>query len=329
MGSGALDGVENAAAEAVRLARTTSDRWAHAPGSREVQRSGFLGQRELTGDLFVPLWIAEVLRRSGRDPGPDLEKVVELRPDGDIRYYRDCPTLPWDADDAAAVLLAWGAGPGWSGVALARAVLLAALDVDGAVRTWVTDPDHPERRPVGPWLGPVCNGVAARALRAMAADAAFEPAVVQRTARWLAARAEPDGGFLGEHYPSRVLVTALVLEALADAETDDGAAASAVERAAAWLAREQRPDGAIGRSALETGAALLALHRAGPLDGELATAAAGFLVGSQRWDGTWPESDLYLCPHPRGAIRPFRCATLASAMAFSALSLITNPATCP
>ena len=319
----------DASAEAVRLARLTCDGWAHGTGSREVQRSGFLGRSELIGDLFVPLWIAEVLGRGGLDVTSARERVAQLRPDGDIHYYRDCSALPWDADDAAAVLLAFPGGSRWRGVARARAVLRAAVKGDGAVRTWVADPDRPDRRPAGPWLGPVCNGVSARALRAMVIDGDFESGITARTAIWLAARSEPDGGYLGTHYPTRVLTTALVLEALAGTGGGGDPVRDAAERAATWLRGEQRRDGAIGRSALETGAAVLSLAAAGQLDDDAPVAAAGDQVGSPRGDRPWPEADVYLCPHPGGAIRPFRSGTLASALALSALLRITRPGSCP
>ncbi len=315
---------ERQIATAVALARRSADTWARDPRSLEIQRSGFLGHAELIGDLFVPLLVVEALHGAGIDGGETLDALVAERPQGDLRYYRDCSDLPWDCDDAAAVLIVHALTGGlrdWPGLEQARKVLAAARDAEGGFRTWIADPDRPDLPVVGPWLGPICSAVAARGLRAMAVDPGFGAVEVTGSATWLAARVQPDGGFLGAHYPSRVLATATVLESLVVAAGGREVAwAGTAEGAADWLAAQQGTDGAIGGSAHETAAALLALDRAGRLDPALARGAVAFLVGTQRWDGTWPETDVYLCPHPAGAIRPFRSVTLASAVVLEALT---------
>ncbi|MFT5679494.1 MAG: hypothetical protein ACI8RZ_000398 [Myxococcota bacterium] len=274
--------------------------------SWERQRSGFLGHVELIGDLFGPLLIAEAAAAAGLDAAPLLARVLASRVGEGIRYYRDCPELPHDADDAAALLIAARACPSAmipASLCLeAEAVLSEAVSEDGVVSTWIVR----GQGPAAGWLGSHCAGVAARVVLATSSVVG---------GRWLAGLAERDGGWIATHYPCRILTTGLVLRALAPLRADPGIAA-AHDAGADWLAAQQEADGTIGGTALSTAVAL----RAGVLSEQGTAEAAAALVLHQRWDGQWPQAPLFICPHPGDRMQPFASPALSTAIVLAALS---------
>jgi hypothetical protein len=291
--------------------RAVLDLSGRGEGAWERQRSGFLGHSELIGDLFGPLVVVEAAAAAGLDAGGLLERVLAGRAGEGIRYYRGCPELPHDADDAAAILLAARAVPS-VGIppslrAAAEAVLAEAVDAEGAVSTWIVRGQGPTD-----WLGPRCVGVAARVVLATGSA---------RSGRWLAGQAQADGGFTATHYPSRVIATALVLRALAPLRSDP-AIAAAHAAAAAWLEASRSPDGMLGDSALSTAAAL----RAGVLSASGTAEAVAALLVRQRWDGQWPEAPLFICPHPFERMRPFSSPMISTAVALAALAGVESQA---
>ena len=293
----------------------------------EIQRSGLLDRPLLHGDLFFPLIMVEAAARAGLHAAPALASIGLRRREIGLRYYRELPQMPLDADDASALLVATAACDvrDQHGLqAQARRVLAAALQADGSVHTWVELAGQPAPPPPDPWHGMGCAGVVARSLRALSLPALDTgPDLLRRCAGWLAAQAAPDGSYTGSYYPSRALTTALVLEGLAaakarDALDDEGS--TALQRAATWLSGQQLPTGVIGGGALDTASALLALDAAGSLPAALACAAAAFLVSSQQGDGLWPADDFVIAPRGDGQLGAAGSAPVTTLMALAGLA---------
>ncbi len=292
--------------------------------SWERQRAGVLGHRPLEGDLFVPLLLLEAMARAGIEVRGDISAQLEGRLGDGIRYYSSSHWMPHDADDAGAVLACWQLAGLDQGeleplAEEARAVLGAARQPDGAIRTWVELPGTKADPPADQWFGPICCGVAARALRGATLTRAWELAALAESAAWLGGLADEDGGFTSSYYPSRTVSTALVVEALATPGTTEALAPDALREAVAWLRRQQRPDGSWEGGVEATAAAVMALDMAGSLTPALAADAAAWLVTAQREDGSWRGGDFMLCPQGDGELGPFGDRGLASAMAAAAL----------
>jgi hypothetical protein len=295
----------------------------------EFQCGEVFGQGAPVGDLFTPLVILEAMAAAGEDIRQPLSAAFARRRGIGIRYYRNAPRMPLDADSAAAVINAASCAavvePEWNPILdEARAVLAAALQDDGALHTWVALPGVPQDYPLEQGLGFLCSGVAGRALDAILRDEKLARTLpVEAAIRWLIQRAEADGGFSAVHYPDRVVATSIVVMALVRAKGMgllSAAQREATERAIEWLSSQQRPSGRIGSGTLSTAYALWALSTAGRCSLSRVADAAAALVHAQRWDGGWPEEPYFLCPYPDGSMRPFGSASLTTAMARMALT---------
>ena len=167
-----------------------------ARATREIQRSGLLGEAELVGDLFGPLVVADALARAGEGASRLLLEILERRET--LTFYRGA-SMARDADDAAAMILVARAHAATHPlVEEARGVLALARHDDGRIDTWVDLPGVETAAPAASWIGKECAGVAGRALAAMAVDAErFDDAAVASSAAWLAGLAGHDGTFEG------------------------------------------------------------------------------------------------------------------------------------
>jgi len=290
----------------------------------EQQRAGVLGRAPLAGDLFVPLLMLEALAWAGFDHQQWVHELLSARLSQGLRYYRDCPWMPHDADDAAAVLLV---APEHQGLDTLRdeamEVLRIAQQPSGAIHTWVQLPGHQAEPSPDSWYGQICAGVAARALRAMlACPDEFSTEQLGATTTWLQGLAESDGGFEGVYYPCRVVCTGLVVMALAAVhalDRSDGPLSATLKSACHWLMAQQDLDGSWRGGVEATASAVLALEAANSLAPPSAADAAAWLARTQQWDGSWAGGEFMLCPQGDGELGPFGNRALASAMALAAL----------
>ena len=197
--------------------------------------------------------------------------MLSARDEDGLRYYRDCLEMPFDADVAAQVLLVAARlrEPGAIAERLlsqARHILAAASRPTGEVLTWVALPGEPPPRPFDDWPGWDCPAVTGRVLRArVEAEGAGSVPAWSRCAERLAQRADPDGGFSGAWYPSRIVTTALVVQGLAAAAKRNAPSVvcSALAEARQWLLQRVGSEGAESPTALETGHSVLALADSG------------------------------------------------------------------
>jgi squalene-hopene/tetraprenyl-beta-curcumene cyclase len=155
----------------------------------------------------------------------------------------------------------------------------------------------------GEVIDPPSADVTAHVVEMLAVEGLGGTAPARRGIAWLLANQEPDGSWFGRWGANYVYGTGAVVPALVAAGTDPGAAP--IRRAVDWLVAHQNLDGGWGEdlrsyvdkswagrgtsTASQTAWALLALLAAGERDGNAVTRGIGFLVGTQRADGTWDE----------------------------------------
>jgi squalene-hopene/tetraprenyl-beta-curcumene cyclase len=153
---------------------------------------------------------------------------------------------------------------------------------------------------------PPSADVTAHAVEMLAAEPGADPERLRRGIAWLRSEQEADGSWFGRWGANHVYGTGAAVPALvaAGTEPDD----PAIGRAVAWLESHQNDDGGWGEdlrsyddpstvgqgasTASQTAWALLALLAAGRRDTESVRRGVGFLVETQRPDGTWDE-DLF------------------------------------
>jgi squalene-hopene/tetraprenyl-beta-curcumene cyclase len=145
--------------------------------------------------------------------------------------------------------------------------------------------------------------VTAHALEMLAALARLDTPPARGGMRWLLAEQEADGSWFGRWgvnhcYGTGAAVPALIAAGVSPADR-------CIRRAVAWLHGHQNEDGGwgedprsyddpawVGRgesTASQTAWALLALHAAGEASAPAARRGVGWLVESQREDGSWDE----------------------------------------
>jgi squalene-hopene/tetraprenyl-beta-curcumene cyclase len=144
--------------------------------------------------------------------------------------------------------------------------------------------------------------VTAHAVEMLAGEGMARIPAARAATDWLLAHQEPDGSWFGRWGVNHVYGTAAVLPALVDGGLPQDH--PAIRRAVGWLHQHQNPDGGwgedcrsyddpawIGRgesTASQTAWALLALHAAGDRSPAVER-GVGWLVDTQRPDGTWDE----------------------------------------
>ncbi len=219
-----------------------------------------------------------------------------------------------DVDDTAEVLLALRRVAGLDASRHRRAVRRAVTWVEGMQSRgggWAAfDADNTSRLcaalpfcDFGEVTDPPSADVTAHAVEMLADEPGADPGRLREAVAWLRAEQEPGGSWFGRWGANHVYGTGAAVPALvaAGAGPDD----PGIARAVAWLERQQNDDGgwgedlrsydeplAVGRgtsTASQTAWALLALLAAGRRDGEPVRRGVGFLVDSQRPDGTWDE----------------------------------------
>jgi squalene-hopene/tetraprenyl-beta-curcumene cyclase len=145
--------------------------------------------------------------------------------------------------------------------------------------------------------------VTAHAIEMLAALGLADTLQAQRGVRWLLDRQEPGGSWFGRWGVNHVYGTGAAIPALVAAGIEP--AAESIRRAVVWLEAHQNDDGGwgedprsyddpawIGRgpsTASQTAWALIALHAAGESHGRAAERGIGWLIDTQREDGSWDE----------------------------------------
>jgi squalene-hopene/tetraprenyl-beta-curcumene cyclase len=145
--------------------------------------------------------------------------------------------------------------------------------------------------------------VTAHAIEMLAALHLASTPQAQRGVRWLLDRQEPGGSWFGRWGVNHVYGTGAAVPALI--ATGIEPAADCIRRAVAWLEAHQNDDGGWGEdprsyddpawighgpsTASQTAWALIALHAAGEARGPVAQRGIGWLIDTQREDGTWDE----------------------------------------
>jgi len=212
-----------------------------------------------------------------------------------------------DVDDTAEVLLALE-GAAVSRDAIARGIswLEGMQSDDGGWASFDVNNTQQLCRELpfcdfGELIDPPSADVTAHVVEALARLGGSR-ARVGRGVRWLLEAQEADGSWFGRWGANYVYGTGAVLPALVAAGEDPRDAA--IQRAVAWLGRHQNDDGGWGEdlrsytdeasrgvgpsTASQTAWALLALLAAGERT-SVTDAGVGFLVDTQRDDGTWNE----------------------------------------
>jgi squalene-hopene/tetraprenyl-beta-curcumene cyclase len=222
-----------------------------------------------------------------------------------------------DVDDTAEVVLALRRVAGLDAARCRRAVGRAVTWVEGMQSRgggWAAfDADNTSRLcaalpfcDFGEVTDPPSADVTAHAVEMLAAEPDADPGRLREAVAWLRAEQEPEGSWFGRWGANHVYGTGAAVPALAAVGV--GPDDPSVARAVTWLERHQNDDGgwgedlrsyddpeATGRgtsTASQTAWALLALLAAGGRDREPVRRGIGFLVDTQRPDGTWDE-DLF------------------------------------
>ena len=245
-----------------------------------------------------------------------LDEEVRVRGDWSVRRPRLEPggwsfefendNYP-DVDDTAEVLLALE-GAAISRDAIARGIgwLEGMQSDDGGWASFDVNNTQQLCRELpfcdfGELIDPPSADVTAHVVEALARLGGSR-ARVGRGVRWLLDAQEADGSWFGRWGANYVYGTGAVLPALVAAGVDP--ADAAIQRAVAWLGHHQNDDGGWGEdlrsytdeasrgvgpsTASQTAWALLALLAAGERT-SVTDAGVGFLVDTQRDDGTWNE----------------------------------------
>jgi hypothetical protein len=325
----AAEGFSDRITEAQARARQALELHNRCRSSWEVQRSGFLGRDLLLGDLFLPLVVLDAAGQGGLDVVPALTELLASRRDDGLRYYRDCPEMPFDADVGAAVLLAARRVAPTTTLpqallGQARTIVRAAINHQGDIATWVSLSGEPESVRYDNWPGQKCAAVAARVVQALCEyPCLVSLEQLSHCAETMADQVDDDGGFTGIFYPSRVVTTALTLRALQllPPTLQERPRLNQVRQGCRrWLLAQQRPDGSLGAHELDSAHALMVLaHEPAPPVAELTEGVAA-LVQRQKCDGTWAGADFFLCPHSTNGMSPVGNRTLTTAMALNAIA---------
>ncbi len=219
-----------------------------------------------------------------------------------------------DVDDTAEVVLALrrvvGLDTGRCQQAVGRAVTWvegmqsrgggwAAFDADNTSRLCAALPFCD----FGEVTDPPSADVTAHAVEMLADEPAAHPGRLREAVAWLRAEQAPGGSWFGRWGANHVYGTGATVPALVAAGV--GPHDPSIVRAVTWLERHQNDDGGWGEdlrsyddpgavgagrsTASQTAWALLALLAAGRGDSALVRRGIGFLVDTQRPDGTWDE----------------------------------------
>jgi squalene-hopene/tetraprenyl-beta-curcumene cyclase len=260
-----------------------------------AQAGGWLLDQEVTvaGDWAVQRpdlppggWAFEFANVNYPDVDDTAEVVMALR--------RAATADPADAPVARAIR--------WTEGMQSRDGGWAAFDVDNTSTLCAELPFCD----FGEVTDPPSADVTAHAVEMLAAEPGADPERLRRGIAWLRSEQEADGSWFGRWGANHVYGTGAAVPALvaAGTEPDD----PAIGRAVAWLESHQNDDGGWGEdlrsyddpstvgqgasTASQTAWALLALLAAGRRDTESVRRGVGFLVETQRPDGTWDE-DLF------------------------------------
>lgn len=291
----------------------------------EVQRWGFLGQKNHIGNLFTPLLICESLLDAGQDISQSFETLLAYRSDIGWHYYTDCDDIPPDSDDLGQLLHIAGRLipiPERELFKLPLQLLRENFEPSGFCPTWLCDNQRFKREAVNKvWFGNECLAVMANLYYGLAV---YEPQTyhddIYRGIEYLIARFDPSiCGWKGTHYKSHLYTLYLVLRLLHY---------MSIEFIQAHLIRQhllnqQRLNGSWNDSPQDTAFALLALfcttqEKLQP-DSDRLKSGLIYLTDTQLYDGSWRGEDLFVCPGQAGRYDFFNHAKITTSFCLRAL----------
>ncbi len=252
-----------------------------------------------------------LLKNEIRVPGDWQVKRPNLAPGGWAFEFANV-NYP-DIDDTAEVVLALELANADSFTKIESVIqrgvewTIGMQSLDGGWGAFDADNDREIARRLpfcdfGEVIDPSSADVTAHALEMLAAAGRTDEPPARRGIEWLRRNQEPDGSWFGRWGSNHVYGTGVVVTALIAAQIppDD----PAIRRAVDWLQRRQNADGGWGEdlrsyrerlwvgkgesTASQTAWAILALLAAGERGASVAN-GIGFLIDTQRPDGTWDE----------------------------------------
>ena len=252
-----------------------------------------------------------LLKNEIRVPGDWQVKRPNLAPGGWAFEFANV-NYP-DIDDTAEVVLALELANADSFTKIESVIqrgvewTIGMQSLDGGWGAFDADNDREIARRLpfcdfGEVIDPSSADVTAHALEMLAAAGRTDEPPARRGIEWLRRNQEPDGSWFGRWGSNHVYGTGAVVTALIAAQIppDD----PAIRRAVDWLQRHQNADGGWGEdlrsyrerlwvgkgesTASQTAWAILALLAAGERGASVAN-GIGFLIDTQRPDGTWDE----------------------------------------
>lgn len=272
--------------------------------SWEVQRRGMLGEPELTGRVFAPGLIVEILSEHRRDMSGHVARFFAELQANDFRYFPH-PAVPPDADDLglALRLLCCSPTPDEHRRLLERplAWLRANVAEDGRLPCWFTREVEPltGERDTILW-GSRCLTVEANLLRGLVAQCLnSDRALITRAAagwlaRWLAEGLGGNSLYVGAY---ALHATAEWLAQLANC-TPALVAPERVAEARAQLARRLEAEAAQAHTAQDSALCLLTCLRDPLAQTSFDKLRVELLLHTQRYDGGWDAEPLYVTPGP-------------------------------
>jgi squalene-hopene/tetraprenyl-beta-curcumene cyclase len=249
-----------------------------------------------------------VLDEEIRGPGDWQVRRPDLAPGG-WAFEFDNDVYP-DTDDTAEVVLALRRAGPTDQAAIDRGLrwLAGMQSKDGGWGAFDADNTRTlvNKLPFcdfGAVIDPPSADVTAHIVEAFAAEGQADSPVVRRGVVWLLRAQEADGSWFGRWGANYIYGTGAVVPALIAAGVKPSK--PAIRRAVAWLESHQNSDGGWGEdlrsyddpalagrgesTASQTAWALLALIAAGEQDSDAAGRGIGWLVRTQRADGSWDE----------------------------------------
>lgn len=296
--------------------------------SWEIHRWGLLGRDHLAGNLYQLPLIGEILHEVGEEVTPIWHALIENRSEDGWHYYPHEPLIPPDADDlgqvlqfAAALGLESGEREKWLRGPIFN--LLANIEPDGRVHTWLADGDRYRHEELI-WPGDECEAVMGNAYYGLwLIDGERHAALFDQGARFLLKRFQAPFGWESFYYTPvyNAFVITRFLAAWGDA-TLDVRLKSEIEACLAEVTRYwrglQRLDGGWG-TPQQTAIALDLLMMRGALSATDVKRGCLYLADHQWPDGGWPAEKFFVCPGKHGEEAWLTTRLITSALCLRAL----------
>lgn len=290
----------------------------------EVQRTCFLDEPILFGNIFTPSLVIETLIELNMDVSEHIKNLISLKGDIGWYYYSNTNKLPTDSDVLGQLLNITSKSKFKDKSIFSKPleILEKNIEVSGKCPTWLVDDINHKKSDIEKWYGNECLGVMSNAYYGLFLfDYKKYQNIIDNGVNYIinsldSEKLELNKSSYYNYYYTFYLVSRLVNSLKIKSPK--------LNKIKEKILREQNLNGSWNNSNQDTASILMGLSYFDNVKDIVFRTGAKFLSDSQNYDGSWDSENLFVCPGKRDRLVFYKNTKVTTSICLRALLIVNK-----